>query len=90
MADKFWVRCGLLVCSACCSPRRCPRMRNRLRRLGQSLAISGKVTVAPSLAGKGIRNGHIVCVCTRDEWSTDARGDRAGDEERFTLHIQAR
>jgi cytochrome c-type biogenesis protein CcmH len=58
MADKFWMRCGLLVCgvvfaatvSAYAEPA---GPAKPIGQAGQSLAISGKVTVAPSLAGKG-------------------------------------
>ena len=55
MVNKFWLRCGLLVCGVLLismgtgyaestAPAKSP---------GQSLAISGKVSIAPSLAGKG-------------------------------------
>jgi cytochrome c-type biogenesis protein CcmH len=55
MVDKFWMRCGLLVCSitfaatvlAYAEPVK-PAGQE-----GQSLAISGKVIMGPSLAGKG-------------------------------------
>ena len=56
MVNKFWLRCGLLVCGVLLSSMGTgyaePASR-RPSRLGQSLAISGKVSIAPSLAGKG-------------------------------------
>ena len=58
MDDKFWLRCGLLVCGvlfvatvpAHAEPAASAKPAGQA---GQSLAISGTVTVAPSLAGKG-------------------------------------
>jgi len=52
MADKFWMRCGLLVCGVLLAAT-VPTYAEPVASAGQSLAISGKVTVAPSLAGKG-------------------------------------
>ncbi len=52
MADKFWMRCGLLVCIVLLAAT-VPTYAEPAASAGQSLAISGKVTVAPSLAGKG-------------------------------------
>ena len=55
MVDKFWMKCGLLVCGvllATTVPAYAePAASAKL--VGQSLAISGTVTVAPNLAGKG-------------------------------------
>lgn len=54
MAEKFWVRCSLAVCSvlfAAAVPAYAEPAA-LTQSTGQS-AISGKVTVAPSLAGKG-------------------------------------
>jgi cytochrome c-type biogenesis protein CcmH len=58
MADKFWMRCGLLVCGVLLaatvpaySEPAAPAKPNG--QAGQSLAISGKVIMGPSLAGKG-------------------------------------
>ena len=50
MADKFWMKCGLLVCGVLLAAT-VPLYAEP--QAGQSLAISGKVTVAPNLAGKG-------------------------------------
>jgi len=55
MADKFLMRCGLLVCGVLLAAT-VPAYTEPTAptgQVGQSLAISGKVTVAPSLAGKG-------------------------------------
>ena len=52
MADKFWMRCGLLVCIVLLAAT-VPAYAEPAASAGQSLSISGKVTVAPSLAGKG-------------------------------------
>ena len=55
MADKFLMRCGLLafgvVLAAAASVQAEPAAS--VKPIGQSLAISGKVSIAPSLAGKG-------------------------------------
>jgi cytochrome c-type biogenesis protein CcmH len=55
MADKFLMRCGLLafgiVLAAAASVQAEPAAP--VKPIGQSLAISGKVSIAPSLAGKG-------------------------------------
>ncbi len=57
MVVKFWLRCGLLVCGvllAATVPGYAePAPAKPTGQAGQSLAISGTVTVAPSLAGKG-------------------------------------
>ncbi len=58
MADKFWVGCGLLVCGVLLAATvpayaESAAPAKPTGQTGQSLAISGKVTVAPSLAGKG-------------------------------------
>ena len=58
MVDKGWLRCGLLVCGVLLAstglgyaePAAPVRPTGQA---GQSLAISGKVSIAPSLAGKG-------------------------------------
>jgi len=52
MADKFWVRCSLMVCGLVIAAT-VPAYAEPSASAGQSLAISGKVTVAPNLAGKG-------------------------------------
>jgi cytochrome c-type biogenesis protein CcmH len=52
MADKFWVRCSLMVCGMLLAAT-APVYAESAAQAGQSLAISGTVTVAPSLAGKG-------------------------------------
>jgi cytochrome c-type biogenesis protein CcmH len=55
MADKFWLRCGLFVCGVLLAAT-VPAYAEPAQptgQTGQSLAISGKVTVAPSLVGKG-------------------------------------
>jgi cytochrome c-type biogenesis protein CcmH len=55
MADKFLMRCGLfafsLVLAAAVSVQAEPAAS--VKPIGQSLAISGTVSIAPSLAGKG-------------------------------------
>ncbi len=55
MADKFLMRCGLLafglVLAAAASVQAEPAAS--VKPIGQSLAISGTVSIAPSLAGKG-------------------------------------
>ena len=55
MADKFWMRCGLLafgvLIAATVSVSAEPTVR--AQSAGQSLAIGGKVIIGPSLAGKG-------------------------------------
>ena len=55
MADKFWLRCGLLVCGAllAATVSSYAEPGQPTGQVGQSLAISGKVTVASSLVGKG-------------------------------------
>ena len=58
MVDNFWLRCGLLVCGVLLAARvpvyaEPEAPAKPTGQTGQSLAISGKVTVAPSLAGKG-------------------------------------
>jgi len=55
MADKFWIKCGLLalcVLLAAAAPAQAGPAASA-KPIGQSLAISGKVVMAPSLAGKG-------------------------------------
>ena len=52
MADKCWMRCGLLVCGVLLAAT-VSTYAEPAASAGQSLAISGTVTVAPSLAGKG-------------------------------------
>jgi len=55
MADKFLMKCGLLICGlllAAAVPAYAEPAASA-KPIGQSLAISGTVTVAPSLAGKG-------------------------------------
>jgi cytochrome c-type biogenesis protein CcmH len=52
MNDKFWLRGGLFVCGVLLAAS-VPAYAEPAASAGQSLAISGKVTVAPSLAGKG-------------------------------------
>jgi cytochrome c-type biogenesis protein CcmH len=55
MADKFWMRCGLLVCGVAFAAM-VPAYAEPVKPTGQaghSLAISGKVIMAPNLAGKG-------------------------------------
>jgi cytochrome c-type biogenesis protein CcmH len=55
MADKFLMRCGLLafglVLTVAASAQAEPAAS--VKPIGQSLAISGTVSIAPSLAGKG-------------------------------------
>jgi cytochrome c-type biogenesis protein CcmH len=55
MADKFLMRCGLLafgvVLAVAASAQAEPAAS--VKPIGQSLAISGTVSIAPSLAGKG-------------------------------------
>ena len=55
MADKFWMRCGLLafgvLIAATVSVSAEPTVL--AQSAGQSLAIGGKVIIGPSLAGKG-------------------------------------
>ncbi len=55
MVDKFWLGCGLVVCGAlfAAAVPVYAEAPASARLVGQSLAISGKVTIAPSLAGKG-------------------------------------
>ena len=58
MADKFLTRCGLLVCGvllAAVAPvyAESGALATPIAEAGQSLAISGKVVMGPSLAGKG-------------------------------------
>ena len=55
MADKFWMKCGLLVCGVLLATT-VPAHAEPAKPTGQggqSLAISGKVIMGPSLAGKG-------------------------------------
>src|SRR5437588_5871510 len=55
MADKFWMRCGLLVCGVAIAAM-VPAYAEPVKPTGQaghSLAISGKVIMASNLAGKG-------------------------------------
>ena len=55
MADKFWLRSGLLVCGVLLATT-VPAYAEPAApagHAGQSLAISGKVIMGPSLAGKG-------------------------------------
>ena len=55
MVDKFWLRCGLLVCGAMLvsTGPGYAEPAAPVKPTGQSLAISGKVSIAPGLAGKG-------------------------------------
>ena len=55
MADKFWMRCGLLALGALLAVAAPAQAEPAApaKSSGQSLAISGKVSIAPSLAGKG-------------------------------------
>ena len=55
MAVKFWLRYGLLVCSLLllATVPASAEPAAPAQATGQSRAITGKVTVAPSLAGKG-------------------------------------
>ena len=58
MVDKYWLKCGLLVCGvllvstmpAYAEPAAPGKPTGQA---GQSLAISGKVIIGPNLAGKG-------------------------------------
>ena len=58
MADKHWLKCGLLVCGlwlvatvpTYAEPAASPKPAGQI---AQSLAISGTVTMAPNLVGKG-------------------------------------
>ena len=63
MADKFWVRCGLLVCGVLLAAT-APAYAEPAA-AGQSLAISGKVIMGPSLAGKGSATDTLF-VCARE------------------------
>jgi hypothetical protein len=55
MVNKFWLRCSLLVCSVLLISMGTGYAEPAApaKSFGQSLAISGKVSIAPSLAGKG-------------------------------------
>jgi len=55
MADKFWLRCGLLVCSVLlvATVPAYTEPTAPAGQAGQSLAITGKVIMGSSLAGKG-------------------------------------
>lgn len=58
MVDRRWVRCGLLVCGLLLASTGLGYTEptapaKPAGQAGPSLAISGKVTIAPSLAGKG-------------------------------------
>ena len=55
MVNKFWLRCGLLVCGVLLISMGTGYAEPAApaKSSGQSLAISGKVSIAPSLAGKG-------------------------------------
>jgi cytochrome c-type biogenesis protein CcmH len=58
MVDKRWLRCGLLVCGVLLASTGLGYAEpaapaKPIGQVGQSLAISGKVSIAPSLAGKG-------------------------------------
>ncbi|HSL03048.1 MAG TPA: hypothetical protein VK901_05870 [Nitrospiraceae bacterium] len=58
MADKFLMRCGLLVCGVLLAATvpvyaESGTLAKPTGEAGQSLAISGKVILGPSLAGKG-------------------------------------
>ena len=55
MAVKFWIRCSLLVCGVLllATVPAYTEPAASAQSTGQSRAITGKVTVAPSLAGKG-------------------------------------
>jgi hypothetical protein len=58
MADKFWMRCGLLVCIVLLAATvpayaESAAPAKPTGQAGQSLAIRGTVTVASNLAGKG-------------------------------------
>ena len=55
MADKFWLRCGLLVWSVLlvATVPAYTEPTAPAGQAGQSLAITGKVIMGPSLAGKG-------------------------------------
>jgi len=55
MVNKFWLRCSLLVCGVLLISMGTGYAEPAApaKSSGQSLAISGKVSIAPSLAGKG-------------------------------------
>ena len=55
MADKFWMRCGLLALGALLAATVSASAEPTVlaQSAGQSLAIGGKVIIGPSLAGKG-------------------------------------
>ena len=55
MVNKFWLRCGLLVCGVLFTSMGTGYAEPAApaKSSGQSFAISGKVSIAPSLAGKG-------------------------------------
>ena len=58
MVDRGWIRCGLLVCGLLLASTGLGYTEptapaKPTGQAGSSLAISGKVTIAPSLAGKG-------------------------------------
>ena len=55
MADKFLMRCGLLAFGVVLAVAASAQAESAasVKPIGQSLAISGKVSIAPSLAGKG-------------------------------------
>jgi cytochrome c-type biogenesis protein CcmH len=55
MVDRRWIRCGLLVCGLLLASTGLGNTEPTApaKPAGPSLAISGKVTIAPSLASKG-------------------------------------
>jgi cytochrome c-type biogenesis protein CcmH len=55
MVDRRWIRCGLLVCGLLLASTGLgyTEPTTPAKPAGPSLAISGKVTIAPSLASKG-------------------------------------
>jgi cytochrome c-type biogenesis protein CcmH len=55
MVDRRWIRCGLLVCGLLLASTGLGYTEPTApaKPAGPSLAISGKVTIAPSLASKG-------------------------------------
>jgi cytochrome c-type biogenesis protein CcmH len=58
MADKFFMRCGLLVCGVLLAATvpayaESGMLAKPVGETGQSLAITGKVVMGPSLASKG-------------------------------------